>query len=255
VHDESAAGTNREGGPGPAAGAPAWRSLEDSLHAVTSTASRTIGWADHVTVSLSYSRTAMDTFGATDPVALKVDALQWELGEGPSVDAVDAGLVHVSDLVADGRWPGYATRATELGVTAQTSVRLTDENGTVGVLTLYSKQVHELDEATEALIRSLAVQATSAVTFASRLQAQTEAIRSRQVIGQAIGIVMERQGLDESRAFDHLVHESQRTQVKLRVIARELVEETNARSVGTAPADGTPSRSVGDDSGVATRRQ
>jgi hypothetical protein len=237
--------------PSPSFGGQEWRSLEDSLNAITCTARRTIDWADHVSIALSYDPSAVDTVGATDAVAVKADALQSELGEGPSVDAVGhADLVHARDVVADVRWAAYGPRVAELGVVAQTSVRLAHEDSTVGVLTLYSRHAHDLDTTAEALTRLVAVQATTAVAFASTLHAQTQAIASRQVIGQAIGIVMERRGLDESEAFTHLVEESQRTQVKLRLIARSMVDQANQRSGSSQHITGRAGRRDGDNSAL-----
>jgi AmiR/NasT family two-component response regulator len=99
----------------------------------------------------------------------------------------------------------------------------------VVVLNLYSRASRRLDSSSARLARLLADQAATAMDCASRVETLTEAVDARQEISQAIGIAMERFGLNEGRAFDYLVRISQTSQVKLRVVARELVAQANAR--------------------------
>lgn len=219
-------------------GGPGLNTLETNLAILTSAACGAIGWTEFASVSVAYGNTRLEagsvsTFGATCPIALKADALQWELGVGPTVEAADTRtLIHVDDLsLDDERWPAYISRTGELGIMSQTAVAVEDEGRVVGVLTLYSSSAHGLDETSESLVRLFAAQAAAAIGFATRIEALTEAITNRQVIGQAVGLLMERLGLSEAAAFDRLVAESQRTHVKLRRIARSLVGEANAKAI------------------------
>ncbi len=204
---------------------------------VTSAACEAIDWVDYASVSMAFGDNGADIFeavatvGATNPLALKADSLQWELGQGPSPEATrGAALVHAASLQGDGRWSEYGRRVLEVGFQSQTSAPLEGDGRVLGVLNLYSLSAQELDASSEGLVRLLAAQATAAVDFALRLVALTDTIESRQIIGQAVGITMARFGLDEAAAFSRLVEESQRTQHKLRVLARTLVEEGNAQA-------------------------
>ncbi|MBA2559339.1 MAG: GAF and ANTAR domain-containing protein [Propionibacteriales bacterium] len=207
-------------------------SLEDTLSLLTGAARDAIDGVEFASVSLTYGAGQRSSLGATDPIVLKADALQAELGEGPMVEALDAVIVHSEDVGSDPRWPSYGRRAIELGVKAQTSVRLRENAHVVGTLNLYSTSVRPLDDPSSTVALLFAAQATTAVSFASRVETLTKAIANRQDISQAIGIIMERHGLDESHAFAHLVNVSQTTQVKLRVIARDLIERANTRRPG-----------------------
>jgi hypothetical protein len=71
-------------------------------------------------VTLANWRGMMETKAATHPVVREVDALQYELTEGPCIDAVRSGWpARSDDLRSDSRWPKYGPRAAELGVLSQ----------------------------------------------------------------------------------------------------------------------------------------
>ncbi len=203
--------------------------LDDTLSRIARAACVAIDWVDFASISVGGGADLMDTLGATDPRALKADALQCELGEGPSVAArLGSSLVHSQDVGIDPRWPVYATRAPELEIRAQIGVRLHAEDRVLGVLNLYATHPSGLDDDTSEVTFMLAAQATTAICLASRVETLTQAITVRRDISQAVGLVMERYHLNESRAWEYLVRVSQASQVKVRVVARELIEQANA---------------------------
>jgi hypothetical protein len=61
----------------------------------------------------------------------------------------------------------------------------------------------------------------------SRVDILDEAVRGRHVISQAVGIAMERFGLSSTRAFDYLVQVSRSSQLRLGVVATEMVAHAN----------------------------
>jgi GAF domain-containing protein len=207
------------------------KTLNDTLTSVTAGVCAAVEWADHASVCLTYP-SGLDTLGPTDPLVQKAEAAQYELTEGPTVTVSPATvLVHADDVARDPRWPRYARVAAELGVRAQTGMFVSLARG-AGVLNVYSRFQHALDEPDAALIRIFAEQAATAIDCASRVETLTSALDGRQDVSQAIGITMERFGLNETRAFEYLVRVSQTSQVKLRVIAQELVEQANTRDAG-----------------------
>ena len=169
---------------------------------------------------------SLRTLAATDDVATASDGIQLELGEGPCLDATlrDERVYRIADMSADARWPGYAPRAYQLGIGSAMGFLLYTRERNLGALNLYSGKRGAFGEHAEHIGWLLASHA--AVAFASaRSDAQLQqAIVSRQEIGEALGIVMERQKVSEQEAFDLLRRQSQDRNVKLRDLARRLTE-------------------------------
>jgi len=170
------------------------------------------------------------TAAPTDDLLLRVDATQYELREGPCYDAaVDAAYVIASNLGADERYPNYGPKAVEEGIRAQIGVRLFDARSSQGALNLYSTRVGAFDDL-ETLSGLFAHQAGVAIAYAHHVENLEEAVRTRTTIGQAVGIVMERYQLDDERAFAFLARLSQQRNVKLRLVAEELIADVTRRS-------------------------
>jgi AmiR/NasT family two-component response regulator len=121
--------------------------------------------------------------------------------------------------------PPRAAKVQELGVRSVLDVPLLlgPESATVGVLGLYSRIPDGLSAEDEAIANILARHASVAVANARNLQSLTAAVDARKVVGQAMGILMERFQLDADRAFAVLKRYSQDTNVKLRSVAEELI--------------------------------
>jgi GAF domain-containing protein len=214
-------------------------SFDETLEAVARTAKESLPGFDHVSVSLVNRTGRIETKAVTDSLARELDALQYSVDEGPCLSAIrEVPMVAVPDLRVEQRWPRYLPGAISAGVRGQMSVRLTvDDEHTIGGLNLYSTSPHgsatdaEEVEAKEAkeMVESFAAQASIALHQARELANLREALNSRAVIGQAIGIIMERYQLSEDRAFAYLVRASSHANIKLREIAQELVDENNAR--------------------------
>ena len=154
---------------------------------------------------------------------------QYELGEGPCVDTLrDAEVVAAPCIRHDQRWPRYVPAAVQLGLRSQLAVRLyLDDDGVLGGLNLYSTTSDEVDPEAEATAELFAAHAAIALHNARERDNLNEALRSRKVIGQALGILMERYQMDEDRAFAFLVRASSHSNIKLRDIAQELVDQRN----------------------------
>jgi GAF domain-containing protein len=168
----------------------------------------------------------------SDALAAEVDEVQYGRGQGPCLQAMATGQVYyVADLSADGRWPGFATRAVPLGVAATLSMPLVEPDGTVvGALNLYSPDRDPYDGATRERLLGFAEGAAGAVALALRIarQAKTtqdlrDALESRAVIDQALGILMAQQRCDVPTAFDILRQASHNRNVKLRQVAAHIV--------------------------------
>ena len=192
--------------------------------------------ADLVSVVLRGPGGGLDTVSANHPDAQAADALQDQLGEGPSHTALHRGgvgacLYRTAD--PDSPWPAFGKRcAEELGLHAVLSTAMFPggEPPRFGVLNFWSRSPDGLDADDRDLALVLAAHAATAIAgVQSRTAAELretqllEALESRDVIGQAKGVLMERRGLSADEAFDVLRRTSQDLNVKLREVALTLV--------------------------------
>lgn len=172
----------------------------------------------------------------TDDLAVRIDEVQYEANEGPCVDAtkVDSpGVVLCPDLRESApRWPVFGPGAARLGMGALLGIGLFPRGAPprLGALNIYSTQPRGLDDADANVALLLAAHVSTALTATMRIEAAEleaaqlrEALESRDVIGQAKGILMQRQGIDASAAFDILRQSSQRLNTRLAEIAKTLV--------------------------------
>jgi hypothetical protein len=206
--------------------------LDATLDQITAAAVELIPDAAYASITVRHGD-RLETVNCTDPAIVRLDAEQYALQEGPCYDAAtDDPQVIVTDLSDDSRFPAYGPRAVDAGVSAQAAFRIFERDGGVqGALNVYSTKSGAFAdlEDTAALFRS---QATVALAYAHEVTNLTEALETRATIGQAMGIVMERYHLSDERAFAFLARLSQHRNVKLRVVARELVAEVNTAAGG-----------------------
>ncbi|MEJ2863659.1 GAF and ANTAR domain-containing protein [Actinomycetospora flava] len=178
---------------------------------------------------------------ATDAGIYELDQLQSELGQGPCITAADdppvAGVVTANDLAgADAdRWPLFAPRCVEAGFRSLMSVQLSLQGRRRSALNLYSHEVDVFDASAELTGGLFGIQAATLLHGAEHAADLGKALESRDVIGQAKGILMERFTVDDDEAFQMLVNSSQDTNMKLVDVAHWLVEEARTRRTGGGP--------------------
>jgi putative methionine-R-sulfoxide reductase with GAF domain len=181
--------------------------------------------ADGVGVTLMRPRGEVQTPAATCSLAAASDRLQYDIGEGPCLDAVRTGeLVRVPDMAAETRWPRFAPRAAQLGVGSMLVLPLAAARGTSGALNVYARFAHAFDGDDELVGRAYATHAGIALAHVELETNLRTGLATRQEIGQAVGILMERHRINAATAFDLLVQASQQAHVKLRDIAARVVE-------------------------------
>jgi transcriptional regulator with GAF, ATPase, and Fis domain len=214
-------------------------STEEALDAVARAARASVPGFDHVGVSISHRDGRIETLAGTDQLVWELDSIQYDLDEGPCVKAIrESAVVAAEDLRHDQRWPRYVPRAVEKGVTAQMGLRLYTHEGTLGGLNLYSTTSRKIDPEAQLAAEVFATHAALALGHARKESQLNDALASRKIIGQAIGILTERYRIDEERAFQFLVRASSTSNMKLREIADELVQQNNrAHCAGDTDAD------------------
>ena len=204
--------------------------LEETLDAIAHEALRSVPGFNHVGISLSHRNGKIETKAATDQLVWELDDLQYELTEGPCVESVHSSpVVVVEQARHEQRWPQYIPRAIEKGLRAQLAVRLFTDEETLGGLNLYSTDSETVDPDALAIAELFASQAAIALGRARHEHSLNEALTSRKVIGQAIGIIMERYQINEDRAFHFLIRASSTSNIKLRLIAQEVVDTTDQK--------------------------
>ena len=202
--------------------AAAARSPEGSLRAVIDLAVRAAG-CDGASITARGPGKAVETIAYSDDRILKADELQYELGEGPCLDAVRSeGVFLVRDLGRDDRWPRWAPLAAGLGVRSLLAVHLFTDTG-LGALSLYSCTPRDFDGATLQDAKVVAAYASVVLAHAGVERNMWRAIDARNTIGQAQGILMARYGLTADRAFAVLRRYSQDHNVRVAVLAGELI--------------------------------
>lgn len=198
---------------------------DGTLETITRLATEKLPNVDDASISLSYPNGEMRTLAPSSDAVVKADAVQYELDEGPCVDAVKSGLtVRTPRVGSDERWPHYGPQAESLGIAGQMAVHLYATRSSNAALNLYSATDGAFDESTH-IAELFASHAAVALGFARSVETLKEALDTRNAIGIAVGMTMERYGLDEERAFSFLVRVSQTGNVKLRLVAEELIRQ------------------------------
>lgn len=174
----------------------------------------------------------------TEPKVLEIDTMQYTTGQGPCLDAIAQGdSFYASDLLTDPRWPEFGPRAARAGMRSLLSFCLMGETP-LGALNLYAQlpgafgatdRAKGLIFATHAGVALAAARdvedATEAMTVEiRRLENLHGALASRQVIGRAEGILMQRELITADQAFDLLRRASQHLNIKLREVAQYVVD-------------------------------
>jgi hypothetical protein len=185
--------------------------VDGALRLVVALARATVGGADGVSVSLQ-RHGRLSTVAASDQTISDMDVDQYHTGEGPCVDAsVEGRWFHVESLATETRWPDFIPKARTLGINAILSSPLLAGDRPVGALNIYSRTKAAFAPKDQALAAVFATQASKILTEAGvdvsddELAARIHAgLRSRQMIAQAQGVLMARDGVDAMAAFTTL---------------------------------------------------
>lgn len=199
-------------------------SVEDTLSRVTAMAVELVHNVDYADVMLIDG----DEFRSIAPTATLVtelDRVQLRHQQGPCLEAAVAdSMVRSADLRQDERWPQFCSAAVELGIHSVLSFQLYFHRRGFGALNVLSTRPNAFDMQAEVTLAMLATHAAITIIANDKETQFQSALASRDVIGQAKGIIMERYQIDASRAFSLLTKLSQESNTPLRVIAQRLVD-------------------------------
>lgn len=175
-------------------------------------------------ISLVQKGGAVTTPACTDPIVEEADQLQYTMRQGPCLEAIRVRRVFViDDTLQEQRWPDFMAGVAELGMRSMMSCQLFTRRQVLGGLNLYSRSPKAFDEEAAEIGKVFAAHAAVALSSAQNEENLREALRTRERIGEATGIVMERYKLTGQDAFSLLVKASQNLNIKLRDLVEDIV--------------------------------
>ena len=213
----------------------AHETLESTVGRIAELSVLAIDAADECGISLVTAGT-IKTVAVTAEVGHVIDELQIETGEGPCMSSIaEKATFHIRDMNKDTTWPVFSKRAAgATGISSLVGYVLRVGEGSLGAMNVMSRRVNAFDDEAIAAGAIFAAQAGVALSNAlthhaneKKVEQLEEGILTRQVIGEAVGIVMATRQVPADDAFEILKTISQHTNVKLREVAAGLVERVD----------------------------
>jgi GAF domain-containing protein len=213
--------------------------VQGTLQRIVDLAQRAVDGCEAAGILVVTGRT-VTTAAASSPLVVVIDQLQIDADEGPCLDASTHGSTfYADDLIDDERWPAFAPAAVTAGIRSVLAYPLSVERPSA--LNLYARlpaAFGATDRATGHLFATLARLALDSAEVRASDEKKSanliEALRTRELIGQAQGILMERERIQGDQAFDLLRRASQHMNIKLREVAETLVETGESPQTGAA---------------------
>jgi GAF domain-containing protein len=206
--------------------------LHHTVEGIVAAVTDTVSGAQDAGVSL-WEGKLLRTVTATSDLVEQVNNLEHELNEGPCIDALHMRRTYrIDDMSHERRWPRFAPAAQAHGIQSMLGYRLFTSGRTLGSLDLYSTQPNAFDAEAEIVGELFAAHAAIALLGSTQQAEWRAALNSRDSIGMAKGILMNRDGLTDDQAFHVLVSTSQYANMKVHDVARWLVAQTNNTARG-----------------------
>ena len=206
--------------------------VSSTLDVVSNLAVQTIPGCDVACVSL-VRVDEIRTVGTSDDIAHTLDAIQYETGQGPCLDAIDKDAMwfRIDDMRSDTTWPAFSARAEQEGFNSQLAFTLRIGENTLGALNLYSRETSAFGKDD---VDHGAIFAAHAAVALSHAQASAEgdregpdeldeALLAQEIIARAVGILMGKELRTAEDAFEVLEERAEELKVKLEESARGVV--------------------------------
>ncbi|MGY4646510.1 GAF and ANTAR domain-containing protein [Mycobacterium sp. URHB0021] len=214
------------------------QTVDTALRLITSLAKDTLVGSTGSGITLMSTTGGRMTSAATEPIVERLDALQYDLDEGPCLTAWhDRAIVCSDDLSSEERWPVWSARASAAGARSVLSAAICTADRALGAIKVYSTAVATFDGTSQDILGRFADQAAilvsnlQTVEAAKQLSAQLqETLRGREVIAIARGVVMARKQLDHDAAYRYLISLSHRARIPVRQLAERIVCSDTGRS-------------------------
>jgi GAF domain-containing protein len=197
--------------------------VEETLARVLEYAMGAVG-CDYAGLLMVRSR-RVESAAVTDPIVERADQLQMQHQEGPCLESIwQHEWFLIDDTATDPRWPKWGPAVCELGIRSALSTRLAERGRAFGALNLFARETGRFDADDASVGQIFGRHASVALANARQEANLAQAIDARHLIGQAQGILMERFALDADQAFAVLRRYSQNHNIKLRDVARRVVD-------------------------------
>ncbi|GAB1814629.1 GAF and ANTAR domain-containing protein [Mycobacterium sp. MUNTM1] len=200
--------------------------VDQALSELLESVAQFVPGVQYAGITLASRSSGISTAAATHRYPVLLDKLQQQHQEGPCLTAAwEQHVIRIDDLASETRWPRYAEDAV-----AQTPIRsimsfeLSVTSDTLSALNVYAEQPRAFDHESVELGLIVATHTALAWKMLRRDEQFRSALASRDIIGQAKGILMERFNLDSVAAFSLLTRLSQKTNTKIADLAQRLID-------------------------------
>lgn len=192
--------------------------LDNGVHHVTG--------SQYAGITLAEKSASVSSVVATHRYPMVLDDIQNSSGEGPCLAAAwEHHMMHIADLSSERRWLRYRRMALEqTPVRSILSFELFVDGSSMAALNFYADRPHAFNEESVEIGTVFATHIALAWSMMRRHEQFRSALASRDIIGQAKGVIMERFDIDAVEAFQLLTRVSQQSNIKLIEIARALIE-------------------------------
>jgi GAF domain-containing protein len=208
--------------------------VDATLDAIVHAATGTVPGAEHASISVVLRRREVHTRAATGDLPREVDKVQYATGQGPCLDSLyESHTVRLGDVETDRRWPLFAVEARKVGLRSMLAIQLYVAGHDLGALNLHSTRPDAFGDESEQVGLLFASHAAIAFADVQEMEHLRLAVTSRDLIGQAKGILMERYKIGSHEAFRLLVVASQTTNIKLVDVADHLTRTGQLASRAT----------------------
>lgn len=206
--------------------------LPKALDQLTTAAAASVPGAQYAGITVSSRQNEVGTPSVSHRYPGILDEIQQRHLEGPCLQAAwSRETVIVDDLDSDHRWPRYRGDAlAQTPIRSIASLPIFADELLMGALNIFAEATHVFDEKALETARIFAVLGSLAWSNVVRKQQFESALSSRDVIGQAKGILMERYSIDDRAAFAMLVKMSQESHVRLSEVGRRVAETDHPTS-------------------------
>jgi GAF domain-containing protein len=199
------------------------------LEELTQSAASAMPGAQHAGITLASRNGKVRTAAATGRYPVLLDEIQQRHEQGPCLSAAwEHHVIRIDDIRLEKRWPAYCSDASkETPIRSVMSFRLFADHHNMGTLNFYAEQPRVFGDEAAEMGLILATHTAVAWTMVRRDEQFRSALASRDIIGQAKGMIMERFKIDAVQAFELLKRLSQSSNTALAVVARQLIESEN----------------------------
>jgi transcriptional regulator with GAF, ATPase, and Fis domain len=210
--------------------------LQRTVELIVKAVTETVPGAEDAGVSVREGRRVLRTVTATSEMVRRLNDIEHELQEGPCIQAeLEHRVYRIHDMAHETRWPRFAAAAADVGIQSMLGYRLFVKGRTLGTLDLYSTKADAFDDDAERIGELFAAHAAIAMIGSTERAEFKTALSSRDVIGMAKGILMQRERLTDEEAFNLIITTSQNANIKVSDLASWIVETTNGDGQSSRP--------------------